>query len=60
MPAIAIENASLPGQTVHEATIASLPKIIAAARLTGPVLLLIGEALSGPNATRDVLSVVAA
>jgi siroheme synthase len=46
MPAIAVENASLPTQRVFPATIATLPRLLSATTTTGPVLLLIGEAMS--------------
>jgi uroporphyrin-III C-methyltransferase len=45
MPAIAIENVGLPGQQSRRATIATLPGIIASMNPSGPVLVLIGEAL---------------
>jgi uroporphyrin-III C-methyltransferase len=45
-PALAIENASLPSQRVFAATIATLPRILAGTATTGPMLLLIGEAMS--------------
>jgi uroporphyrin-III C-methyltransferase len=44
-PAIAVERASLPDQRNLYGTIASLPAMVAAAALSGPVLVLIGEAL---------------
>jgi len=44
-PAIAVENASLPTQRNFPATIATLPRILATTTTTGPVLLLIGEAM---------------
>jgi len=49
MPAIAIENASLPGSRIRRGTIAALPTIIAEIRASGPVLVLIGEALRERN-----------
>ena len=45
MPAIAIENASLPDQSMIKGTIASLPRLNMQAAHTGAVLILIGEAL---------------
>jgi uroporphyrin-III C-methyltransferase len=50
-PAIAIENASLPTQRNFVATIATLPKTLTTATTTGPVLLLIGEALRDADIT---------
>lgn len=49
MPAIAIENASLPSQRVHSATIASLPRLVRDAAGTGPTLVLIGQALAADD-----------
>jgi uroporphyrin-III C-methyltransferase len=49
MPAVAVENASLPSQRNLHGTLATLPAILAAAACTGPVLVLIGAAL-GPDA----------
>jgi uroporphyrin-III C-methyltransferase len=46
MPAIAMENASLLTQREITGTIATLPRRLASTPITGPVLLLIGEALS--------------
>jgi uroporphyrin-III C-methyltransferase len=48
-PGIAIENATLPTQRHFTATIATLPKTLTEAAPTGPVLLLIGAALSAPR-----------
>lgn len=45
MPAILIENASLPNQRTLLATISTLPRLHAACATSGPVLILIGEAL---------------
>ena len=45
MPAILIENASLPSQRSVPGTIATLPRLHAAQAASGPVLILIGEAL---------------
>jgi uroporphyrin-III C-methyltransferase/precorrin-2 dehydrogenase/sirohydrochlorin ferrochelatase/uroporphyrin-III C-methyltransferase len=45
MPAIAIENASLPAERIIQATIGTLPALVEAAAPSGPVLVLIGEAL---------------
>jgi uroporphyrin-III C-methyltransferase len=46
MPAVAVENASLPGERVWVGSVASLPRVLDEARPDGPVLLLIGEALA--------------
>lgn len=45
MPAILIENASLPNERYLHATIATLPGLHAAHAAAGPVLILVGEAL---------------
>ncbi len=45
IPAIAIENISLPNQRVLRGTLVSLPVILRAAAPSGPLLVLIGEAL---------------
>jgi len=47
--AIAIENATLPTQRHFTATIATLPLTLTNAAPTGPVLLLVGEALTAPR-----------
>jgi uroporphyrin-III C-methyltransferase/precorrin-2 dehydrogenase/sirohydrochlorin ferrochelatase/uroporphyrin-III C-methyltransferase len=52
MPAIAVENASLPTQRSISATIATLPRQVEQAACTGPTLILIGTALHNP-ATAD-------
>ncbi|MDD2706227.1 MAG: uroporphyrinogen-III C-methyltransferase [Acidocella sp.] len=46
MPALAVENASMPGQGVLRGSIATLPRLVARAAPTGPVLVLIGAALA--------------
>jgi uroporphyrin-III C-methyltransferase len=46
IPAAAVENVSLPTQRQWRATLATLPAQLAATTPTGPVLLLIGEALA--------------
>jgi uroporphyrin-III C-methyltransferase len=46
MPAIAVENASLPTQRNISGTIATLPRLLLAARCAGPTLVMIGQALS--------------
>jgi uroporphyrin-III C-methyltransferase/precorrin-2 dehydrogenase/sirohydrochlorin ferrochelatase/uroporphyrin-III C-methyltransferase len=47
LPAVAVENASLPGQRVWAATIATLPLILERSKPSGPVLLMMGDALAG-------------
>ncbi len=54
-PALAVENASLPGQRVVEGTLASLPGQMAAAPASGPVLVMIGPAFS-PGESRHIKS----
>lgn len=46
MPAVAVENASLPGERVWVGSVASLPRVLDEAKPDGPVLLMIGEALA--------------
>jgi uroporphyrin-III C-methyltransferase/precorrin-2 dehydrogenase/sirohydrochlorin ferrochelatase/uroporphyrin-III C-methyltransferase len=45
MPAVAIENASLPDERALHGGIAALPGMVERAGFTGPVLILIGEAV---------------
>ncbi|OYV36406.1 MAG: uroporphyrinogen-III C-methyltransferase [Rhodospirillales bacterium 20-64-7] len=45
MPAIAIENASLGSQRTLRGTIASLPRLVESEAPTGPILIMIGEAM---------------
>jgi uroporphyrin-III C-methyltransferase len=52
MPAILVENASLPDERHIAATIATLPGLHAAEGATGPVLILIGEALREADGVR--------
>ncbi|HQT46837.1 MAG: uroporphyrinogen-III C-methyltransferase [Acidocella sp. 20-63-7] len=49
MPAILIENASLPDQRALRATISILPRLHGARAASGPVLILIGKALGEPQ-----------
>jgi uroporphyrin-III C-methyltransferase/precorrin-2 dehydrogenase/sirohydrochlorin ferrochelatase/uroporphyrin-III C-methyltransferase len=56
MPAILIENASLETQRSVPATIATLPRLHAARAASGPVLILIGEALHTANEIAAVQS----
>ena len=51
MPALLIENASLPDERHLFATIASLPSLHASQPAPGPVLILVGDALRGTRAT---------
>jgi siroheme synthase len=45
MPAVAIENASLASERALRGTVATLPGMVERAAFTGPVLILIGEAV---------------
>jgi len=45
MPAIAIENASLPTQRTIAGTISTLPHLLSEVHITGPLLIMIGAAL---------------
>jgi uroporphyrin-III C-methyltransferase len=47
LPAVAVENAARPEQRFFSATVATLGSVIEAAAPSGPVLILIGEALRG-------------
>jgi uroporphyrin-III C-methyltransferase/precorrin-2 dehydrogenase/sirohydrochlorin ferrochelatase/uroporphyrin-III C-methyltransferase len=58
-PAILVENASLPNERHQRATIATLPALHAAQPATGPVLILVGEALHAAE-TRAAQEVAAA
>jgi uroporphyrin-III C-methyltransferase len=55
MSAIAVERASLPDQRTLHGTIATLPAMVAAAAPSGPVLVLIGEALEA-SSVEDILA----
>lgn len=55
MPAIAVENASLPNQRNIFGTIASLPRMVQAAACEGPTLVMIGQALGEPEMARAAL-----
>lgn len=46
LPAVAVESASLPTERVIRASLAALPRDVAEAAPTGPVLLLVGAALA--------------
>jgi len=54
MPAIAIENASLPHERAIRGTIGSLPLLTMQAQPTGPVLIMIGEALRDDSTARKI------
>ncbi len=60
MPAVAVENASLPGERILRGTIGSLPGIVLGAAPSGPVLVLIGEALAGPAALAEIVEQLSA
>lgn len=47
LPAVALENVSLPHETITRATLATLPRLLAKAAPSGPVLIMLGEALGG-------------
>ena len=55
MPAVAVESASLEGQRVLRGAIGTLPGLVLGAKATGPVIVLIGEALEMPDELDDVL-----
>ena len=56
MPALAVESAALPGQRMLRGTVGSLPRQLAEAAPSGPVLLLIGEALADEAAGQGALA----
>jgi uroporphyrin-III C-methyltransferase/precorrin-2 dehydrogenase/sirohydrochlorin ferrochelatase/uroporphyrin-III C-methyltransferase len=56
MPAVAVENATLPDQRVFRATLATLPRALRRAACEGPVLLLIGEALDERAMADEILA----
>jgi uroporphyrin-III C-methyltransferase len=56
MPAIAVENASLPDQRIMRGTIATLPRLVEDQAGAGAILLLIGEALHAEAAVTEVLA----
>lgn len=53
LPAVAIENVSLPDERVVRGTLASLPRRLEAARPAGPVLILAGQALTAAAPARS-------
>ena len=59
MPALLIENASLPTERQLLATIASLPSLHVIQPVTGPVLILVGDALRYTNGRAAVTSYTA-
>ena len=59
MPAILIENASLPNERHLHATIATLPGLHAAQGNVGPVLILVGEALRAPKMAHSLVAACA-
>jgi uroporphyrin-III C-methyltransferase/precorrin-2 dehydrogenase/sirohydrochlorin ferrochelatase/uroporphyrin-III C-methyltransferase len=60
MPAIAIENASLPDEHIICATIASLPRSVRARAGNGPTLILVGEALENKRTVAATLRMATA
>jgi len=56
MPALAVESAALPGQRVLRGTLVSLPRQLAEVAPSGPVLLLIGQALADEAAAQGALA----
>jgi siroheme synthase len=59
MPAVAVENASLAKRQMFRATLATLPGLVQAQNLDGPVVVLIGEALAEAAAAEAMLAQVA-
>ena len=60
MPALAVESAALPGQRVLRGTLGALPRLLAAAAPSGPVLLLIGQALEDDAVAQGALAAAVA
>jgi uroporphyrin-III C-methyltransferase len=60
MPAIAVENASLPTQRNIFGTIATLPRMLLAAQCKGPTLVMIGEALAELETAATLLAAAGA
>ncbi|OYV33374.1 MAG: uroporphyrinogen-III C-methyltransferase [Rhodospirillales bacterium 20-64-7] len=56
MPAVAVEHASLPQRRIFAATLASLPGQVLAAAPSGPVIVLIGEALAESGARAGIFT----
>jgi uroporphyrin-III C-methyltransferase/precorrin-2 dehydrogenase/sirohydrochlorin ferrochelatase/uroporphyrin-III C-methyltransferase len=54
MPAIAIENISLPDERIFRSCIAALPGLLGAAKPAGPVLLMIGDALKEARGVAEI------
>ncbi len=59
MPAVAIENVSRSTERVLGGTVATLPRGLANAKLAGPVLLLIGQALAEPALCAEFAAAIA-
>jgi uroporphyrin-III C-methyltransferase/precorrin-2 dehydrogenase/sirohydrochlorin ferrochelatase/uroporphyrin-III C-methyltransferase len=54
MPAVAVENVSLPSQRMLTGSLAMLPRLLENAAFEGPVLILIGAALSKAKGLRPL------
>ncbi|MBB5371884.1 uroporphyrinogen-III C-methyltransferase [Acidocella aromatica] len=59
-PALAVENAALPGQRVLSGTLGALPRLLATAAPEGPVLVLIGQALADEAVAQGTLAAAVA
>jgi len=60
MPAVAVENASLPSEHITRATLSALPHALRASGAAGPTLILLGEALQSPSTIAATLKMAAA
>jgi siroheme synthase len=60
MPAIAVENASLPNQHITHATLSALPRALLASNAAGPTVILLGEALQSQSAIAATLKMATA
>jgi len=58
MPAVAVENVSLPTERRFVGTVASLPLLVQQARPVGPVLLMMGRALEDVAVEQGILEVM--
>jgi uroporphyrin-III C-methyltransferase len=60
MPAISVENASLPDEHIIQGTISSLPRSVHERAGNGPTLILVGEALRNTDVAMTTIKMVAA
>jgi uroporphyrin-III C-methyltransferase / precorrin-2 dehydrogenase / sirohydrochlorin ferrochelatase len=58
-PAVAVENASRPNETHIRGTLASLPEMLEAGKLTGPTLVIIGAVVALSQVVREAARLAA-